>query len=97
MDMKKLKAEGKRLDPLIRIGKSGLTKNVILEMRKHLKKRGIIKVKLLRSFLEGRPKKEAFSDIVSLTEAVPVDTIGFTMVLARKGYNPGDVLQEKED
>ncbi|AGK60111.1 putative RNA-binding protein containing KH domain, possibly ribosomal protein [Archaeoglobus sulfaticallidus PM70-1] len=49
----------------INIGKNGLTENVIKEINFQLEKRGVVKVKLLRSFREstGRDRKELAREV----------------------------------
>jgi len=84
MDKKKLKEKGKLLDPIIRIGKSGMTENVVAEIKKHLKKRKLIKVKMLRSFIEETGKKEAFEKVIEDTDSILIDKVGFVVVLAKK-------------
>ena len=49
MDINELKARAKNLDPVLRIGKNGLTENTILEIEKLLKKRKLIKIKVLNN------------------------------------------------
>ncbi len=68
----------------MQIGKSGLTDNVIEHIKKHVKKRKLIKIKLLKSYMEGKDKKKVFQDIATKADAVLVGSIGFVIVLAKK-------------
>ncbi len=81
------KIRGKSLDPIMRIGKSGITENVINDLKEHLKKRGLIKVKILRAYIEEKGKKEAFENLATMTGAEIIDIVGFTAVLAKKNKN----------
>ena len=56
MDKKKARELGTGLDPIIRIGKSGLSDQVIDEIKKHIKKRNLIKVKILKAYITSRDK-----------------------------------------
>jgi len=58
-DIKALKKKAKLLDPVIRIGKKGLSEESISEIKKQLKKNKLIKVKFLRSFIDSQDKKKA--------------------------------------
>ena len=49
MELKELKEQAKNLDPVIRIGKYGVTDNVHQEVEKLLKKRKLIKIKILNN------------------------------------------------
>ncbi len=50
------------LPVLVRIGKAGLTPSVIEEIKKHLKKRRVIKVKFLPAHAAGKSRKSGISD-----------------------------------
>ena len=84
MDIKELKEKSKFLEPVIRIGKNGLTENVVLEIKKHLKKHKLIKVKMLKPFLESKDKKEAAEEIAQKTDSMLIDKVGFVVVLFKK-------------
>jgi RNA-binding protein len=84
MEMKEMSKKGKTLKPIIQIGKSGLTDSMVEHLKTLLKKRKVIKVKLLRSYIEGKDKKEVFNEIASKADAILVDTIGFVLVLGKK-------------
>ncbi|MFH2020026.1 MAG: YhbY family RNA-binding protein [archaeon] len=49
MDLIKLKKEAASLDPLLRIGKKGMTESIFVEIEKLLKKRSLIKIKILNN------------------------------------------------
>lgn len=76
-----LKDKARNIEPVVRIGKSGLTGSVIEEIEKQLKKRKLIKIKLLKSFAERKDRKELAGEIAEKTEAELVSHVGFTVVL----------------
>lgn len=84
MDKKELKEKAKHMEPLVRIGKNGLTESTINEIAKHLKKKKLVKIKMLSSFLEGKEKnfkKEAANEIACKTGSELIDLTGFVVVL----------------
>ncbi|MEA2036057.1 MAG: YhbY family RNA-binding protein, partial [Nanoarchaeota archaeon] len=68
------------MEPIIRIGKKGITDNVVSDIKNHLKNRKVIKVKMLRSFFENKDKKLVAKEIAEKTDSILVDTIGFVFV-----------------
>jgi len=79
-----IKEQAKVLEPTVRIGRQGLANPIIEEIKKQIKKRGMIKVKMLRSFIGGRNKKELASLVASEANADLIGMIGFVLVLKRK-------------
>ncbi len=77
----KLKEKAKTLEPVIRIGKNGLTESTIKEIKKQLNKKKLIKVKLLRSFINDKNKKQVAKDIAQETNSRIIDLVGFVVVL----------------
>lgn len=76
-----LREKAKLLEPIIRIGKNGLTEGTLKEIEKQLKKRKIIKIKLLRSFVENKDRKEVAKEIAEKTNSILVNQVGFVIVL----------------
>ena len=78
-DMAMLKKRARELKPLVRIGKKGVTQGTILEIKRHLETKELIKIKVLRN------KKEEFQNILETilkeTNAKLVSKVGFTFVL----------------
>jgi RNA-binding protein len=70
--------------PVMILGKGGLTDNIIKDLKTHLKKKKLIKVKLLKSFVDGKNKKELFNEIAQKTDSELVHKIGFVIVLEKK-------------
>lgn len=61
----------------VQIGKQGLGDNVLEEIKKHLKKRKLIKIKCLRYFLDAYTQKEA--ETTSLTNAQKMKVVAKTL------------------
>ncbi len=78
-DLDMLRKRARELEPKVRIGKKGLTEGVVLEVKRHLDKERIVKVKVLRN------KKEDFQKILESllkeTGAKLINSIGYTFVL----------------
>ena len=68
----------------VRIGKSGLKEGTIDEIKLQLKKKKVIKVKMLKSSMENKTKKELRDELVEKTNARLVKHIGFVITLCRK-------------
>lgn len=83
MDIKKLKEESKTLEPVLRIGKFGLTDNVHNEVEKLLKKRKLIKIKILNN-CPVEDKDLMIGAVVSRSKSVLVDKIGYIFTIYRE-------------
>lgn len=84
MDKKRkafLKGEAQHIDVTIRIGKGGITEEVLDEVRRQLKHRRLIKAKLLPSVEEDR--YEAAEKLAAGAPAELIEVRGRTVVLAR--------------
>jgi len=66
---------------LVRIGKAGITDNVIEEIKKQVKKRKIIKIKFLPVHAKGKDKKRFAGELASKTGTKVVSQTGFVVVL----------------
>jgi RNA-binding protein len=95
MEMKKMKEKANRLEPIMRIGKSGLTENVMQDIRGHLKRRGLIKIRMLRSFSTSNEKDSAASRIAEETGSKIVSFVGNSLVIS-KGNHFQKSLNKKE-
>lgn len=77
-----LKSIAHSLDPIIQIGKNGISENLIKQIDDALEAREIIKVKILNnSLLET---KETANEIAKLTNSEFVQSIGNKFVLYRE-------------
>ena len=88
-DRKAVKEKAKLLEPIVRVGKNGLTESLVEEIKLQLKKRGLIKVKMLRSFLGRSDKRRMANEIAERTDSMLVDNVGFVVVLAKKNLSSG--------
>ena len=79
-----LKQKAKQLEPAIRIGKKGVSEQQLKQIMALLKKKKLIKIRLLKSYLEGKDKKAEARKIAELADARLIDAVGFVVVLARK-------------
>jgi len=82
--LKELKTKSMGLEPVVRIGKSGLTESVVSEIKKHLKKKKLIKIKMLQAFVNGKDKKVLAKEIADTVEGVLIHTVGFVVVVGEK-------------
>ncbi|MBW2980980.1 YhbY family RNA-binding protein [Candidatus Woesearchaeota archaeon] len=80
----KLRSKAKTLEPIVRIGKNGLTEGTINEIKLQLKKKKLIKIKLLKSFVQDEDRKELARKISSLTDSEIIESVGFIIVLHKK-------------
>ncbi len=81
-----IKEKSHALKPIMQIGKSGISESVLLEVSKHLKKRKLIKVKLLSTFLAeqellGKHKEEIAQQLAKDTNAQLVQVVGNVVTL----------------
>ena len=83
MISKDLVEKAKSIQPLIRIGKNGITKAQLDEIMKQLRKKKLVKIKFLRSFLETTGKKKAASELAAKTGSEIVLQVGFVLVLLK--------------
>lgn len=85
MDIKQKKAKANTLYPAMQIGKSGITVGLIKELKAQLKKKKIIKVKFMKSFIEDKNKKEVAQELAKKTNSDIISQVGFVVVLSKKG------------
>ncbi len=79
MKNKELLEKTNKLKPVLRIGKNGITENVINDINTYLKKRRLIKVKLLKSFTGDR--KKTAKEIADKTNSEIIQQVGFVVSL----------------
>jgi RNA-binding protein len=70
--------------PTIWIGKGGVSQELLEEIEKQLDKKEIVKIKILKTALEGNEAKQIASRIVEQTEASLVEVRGHTFILYRR-------------
>ncbi len=84
MDPLEAKKQAKQLQPLINIGKAGITPGMIDEISRQVKRQRLVKVRFLKSYA---PEKDLASDAVSIAvqaKALLVDQIGRVFVLLKR-------------
>jgi RNA-binding protein len=70
------------LQPAIRIGKAGITENVVKQIITMIRKKRVIKVKFLPSAIKDN-KKELVKELAERTRTKIVHKVGFIAVLER--------------
>lgn len=84
MEKKELAEKSKELEPVIRIGKNGITEGIIEEIKSQLKKKKLIKIKFLKSAMEDIDKKVLAKRIAEDTNSELIDQVGFIVVLHKR-------------
>ena len=79
-----LRSKAKAIEPVLRMGKGGLSENFIEEAKKVLKKRKLIKIKLLKTSFDGKNKKEITDSIIQKTNSELIDAVGNIIVIHKK-------------
>ncbi len=67
----------------VRIGKKGVTEPLILEISKNLRKKGIVKVKILKTGLGGRKAKDIAEELAKATDSKIIQIRGHTFTLCK--------------
>ncbi len=70
--------------PLINIGKSGITENLIKEAKTILKKKKLIKVRILRSALVNSDVQTLAQEFASQTNSTLIETRGNTFIVSKR-------------
>jgi RNA-binding protein len=79
-----LKARAMAERPLVWIGKNGLTDEIISQVDSFLKKRKLVKIKLLNSYVETHDRKAAAKELSERTNSKIIDQTGFVVALYRR-------------
>tara|TARA_Y100000310_G_C20595786_1_gene770410 strand:- start:411 stop:686 length:276 start_codon:yes stop_codon:yes gene_type:complete len=77
----KLRRKAIALKPVAWIGKNGLSVDVLNEIHRQLDKKELIKVKLIKSFISKKDKKNVVEEIVAKTNSKLISLVGFTIIL----------------
>jgi RNA-binding protein len=83
-EIKELRSQAKKLEPIVRIGKNGLTEGMLKQLYGLLEHKVLIKVKLLKSSFVGNEKEKFIEELVMKTQSQLVDSIGNVVVLYKK-------------
>jgi len=81
MSRKLLKSKAKSLEPILRIGKNGLSESMVKEINSILRQRKLIKIKLLKGAVEGKDKKELAGEIAEKTGSEIIEAVGSVVVV----------------
>ena len=76
-----LRRQAHDLDPILQVGKAGMSDAVVEEITRQLKRRKLVKVKLLRSALEAGARKDIGTELAAKTRSALVEVRGNTVVL----------------
>jgi RNA-binding protein len=80
-----LKAAAHELEPVVRVGKAGVSDALVSEIRRELDAHELIKVR----FIAGKDEKKEWSaQIVDLTACAMVTLVGNVLVLYRENPDP---------
>lgn len=79
-----LRSKAKSLDPMIRIGKNGLSPGAVEEIKKQLNKKRLIKIKILRAALKEQGRKELAKELAEKTGSEIIEQVGLIVVLNKK-------------
>ncbi len=86
MDKEKLyqlKSDASKINPILNIGKNGITDTLIEELNKQIKANRLVKVKVLKSAEEGKDLKTIADELAEATRSTLIDVRGRTVVLYR--------------
>lgn len=72
------------LKPVIRVGKNGVTENIINDVKNLVKKKKIVKIKVLRSALNSATMKDIADKIVEEANLKIVQLRGHSVVVASR-------------
>lgn len=76
--------ESKEDIPVIQVGKNGVTEQLIVEIKKYLKKNRTLKVRILKSaYSEREDKKKIAEDVSAKCKVKLVDLRGNTFIITR--------------
>ena len=97
MDERALRNQARNLIPVMAIGKNGITQGSVQQLEKELDVRGLVKVRLLKGYLEGHTieRKEGAAELAKLARATLVQIVGNIAVLYRRPHAPERATQQK--
>lgn len=78
-----LKSDASKINPILNIGKNGVTDTLIEELNKQIKANRLVKVKVLKSAEEGKDLKTIAEELAEATRSTLIDVRGRTVVLYR--------------
>ena len=78
-----LRKQAQALQPVLRIGKLGLTEGIMNEIILQLKKKNMIKIKLLKSTLDGKNRADIINEVVEKSNSKLVSKTGNVFTIAK--------------
>lgn len=78
-----LKSEAHQINPILNIGKNGVTDALIEELNKQIKANRLVKVRVLKSAEEEKDVKAIADEIAEATRSTLIEVRGRTVVLYR--------------
>ncbi len=81
---RRIRSEFREERPTIWVGKKQISNELIKEIGKQLEKRGTVKIKILKSALQGAKASEIASSICRQIEADLVEVRGHTFILYKR-------------
>jgi len=78
-----LRKQAQALQPVLRIGKLGLTEGIMNEIILQLKKKNMIKIKLLKSTLDGKNRVDIINEVVEKSNSKLVSKTGNVFTIAK--------------
>ncbi|RLE44825.1 RNA-binding protein [Candidatus Woesearchaeota archaeon] len=87
------KKNNQELFAKIQIGKNGITDNVVIQIKRYVKKHGMVKIKMLKSFMEAHDKKASADELAKRTNTRLVCLTGFTITLEKSPRSSGKSLK----
>jgi RNA-binding protein len=78
-----LKSEANQINPILNVGKNGVTDTLIEELNKQIKANRLVKVRVLKSAEEGKDVKTIADEIAEATRSTLIEVRGRTVVLYR--------------
>jgi len=82
-ELGRLKAEGQRLDATVHVSSLEPGEQLVAELANQLKKRGLVKVKMLKECAERGKREQVAGRLAELTGSVLVEVRGNTALLYR--------------
>ena len=78
-----LKSEAHQINPILNIGKNGVTDSLIEELNKQIKANRLVKVRILKSAEEEKDLNAIAEEISEATRSTLIEVRGRTVVLYR--------------
>jgi RNA-binding protein len=82
-----LKKRSLYLDPVLQVGKKGITDAMVIEINKQFKLRKLLKIKILKAAIAEKDKKEVVKDIADKTGSKLVSMTGFIATFYKEDEN----------